>query len=414
MLGLCLALTATMACRQPATIPPEPVVSGPTQAATRTQVSYSALVTDWEDEAVQVRFDWGDGDTSGWTNFTSAGNTARDSHAWLTAGRYEVRAQAASRDSIRGPWSEPLAVALASAWPDSVVQDVQLDGRVRDLALSPDEERLYVLTYDPVGLVCLDTRTLSVIGSVPGLDGLSLCVLPDGERVCVVDWRMYVVRVADWTVPDTVSLGMEGYYAELQPGTGMLYVSRYNFAGSSVRIFRTDDFERLGSIDVEDDAYGLAFSQNGDHLYLCSGGGNTVDIWDTGDTVLIRRASAGLCPTKVAVSPDGKWAAAVACLDHSLTLIRTADHVPEEMFQIGPDPWDLQWTPDSRYVLVGCDFRLSALDITARRVWQVELPIAVSALALTADGSRLYAGSGFSQNLLVLERSGAAPPKTGR
>ena len=61
---------------------------------------------------VAIRFDWGDGDTSGWGQFKAAGETTTLSHAWSVPDTYEVRAQAKDTGNALSSWSDARTIRV--------------------------------------------------------------------------------------------------------------------------------------------------------------------------------------------------------------------------------------------------------------------------------------------------------------
>jgi hypothetical protein len=85
------------------------VPSGPSNGTVNTACSFSTSASDPDGNALQYRFDWGDGSVSGW------GHNSR-AHSWTSAGSYCIRAKA-SDGTVESGWSgcRTLAVAAAAA-----------------------------------------------------------------------------------------------------------------------------------------------------------------------------------------------------------------------------------------------------------------------------------------------------------
>ncbi len=91
--------------------------------------SFSSAATDPDSDSVAIRFDWGDGDTSHWSDWVRPGDTVTMSHTWSAAGSFSVRAAAQTRYSDASEWSNALDLAIyyewvwrfGGAWDDSVV-----------------------------------------------------------------------------------------------------------------------------------------------------------------------------------------------------------------------------------------------------------------------------------------------------
>jgi outer membrane protein assembly factor BamB len=88
------------------------VPSGPTLCLKDSAGTYKSAATDHFGDSVSIRFDWGDGDTSGWSPFVASGESVAMSHAWSQVGQYEVRAQARDPEFHMTGWSGGLAVEV--------------------------------------------------------------------------------------------------------------------------------------------------------------------------------------------------------------------------------------------------------------------------------------------------------------
>jgi outer membrane protein assembly factor BamB len=68
--------------------------------------------TDPNGDNVAIRFDWGDSDTSDWTDWSASGVVVTLSHAWADTGTYQVMAQARDRKLAESDWSPALPVQV--------------------------------------------------------------------------------------------------------------------------------------------------------------------------------------------------------------------------------------------------------------------------------------------------------------
>ena len=110
--GLVL-LTVGGCNNQPPGAPLAPV--GDSNILTNTMHRYSAYPNNQDGGSYALRFNWDDGDTSGWTgsNYTR-GVPAVDSHSWSSSGIYHVRAQARDDRGRFSAWSDSLEVTATS------------------------------------------------------------------------------------------------------------------------------------------------------------------------------------------------------------------------------------------------------------------------------------------------------------
>lgn len=109
-----LACTRTPVGRPPAT-PSEP--TGITNGGYNTAYEFRATTTDHDTDSVAIRFSWGDGTTSDWSEWIASGETVAQSHPWSNAGSYKVQAQAKNRPGLLSDWSTALAVSIVTSRP---------------------------------------------------------------------------------------------------------------------------------------------------------------------------------------------------------------------------------------------------------------------------------------------------------
>jgi hypothetical protein len=130
----------------PNTSPTTPTVpNGPGTGYIQTDYSFSSTATDSENDAIQYRYDWGDGVISGW------GNSTR-SHTWSSTGTYCIKAQAQDALGATSGWSscgniiiglnthtiQASAQANGSITPSGSV--VVNDGNSRTFTIAPDQD----------------------------------------------------------------------------------------------------------------------------------------------------------------------------------------------------------------------------------------------------------------------------------
>jgi hypothetical protein len=84
---------------------------------------FRVVSTDPENDGVLYRFDWGE-DTSEWYGVFLSAETCVAGHAWVSAGSYEVRAQAQDDEGKLSLWSgaHALSIESVSVYPARVVK----------------------------------------------------------------------------------------------------------------------------------------------------------------------------------------------------------------------------------------------------------------------------------------------------
>jgi hypothetical protein len=90
------------------------VPSGPAEVAEDSIASFSSTATEPDDDRVAIRFDWGDGDTSDWSQYVASGESVTTKHAWSAVATCSVRAQAIDRKGLASAWSTARVVQVAN------------------------------------------------------------------------------------------------------------------------------------------------------------------------------------------------------------------------------------------------------------------------------------------------------------
>ncbi|MGQ9708281.1 MAG: hypothetical protein ACUVUR_05340 [bacterium] len=134
------ALTVTVRVNQ---IPATPgIPAGPGSGIPGRGYYFYATTTDPDNDMVQFRFYWGQGDTSDWGGFVASGATDSAFHTFTIGGLYQIMVQA--RDELGGEsfWSEPLNfVVTDTAYPYTIALTWNEDPRDLDAHIwTPDVE----------------------------------------------------------------------------------------------------------------------------------------------------------------------------------------------------------------------------------------------------------------------------------
>ena len=96
--------------------PSIPIVFGPPGARPGDTLFFTAKSVDVDGDEVSYKFDWGDGDSTDWGEWTLPDVDFPGLHAFADSGAYDVRARA--RDEVRETdWSEPLLVPIREFGP---------------------------------------------------------------------------------------------------------------------------------------------------------------------------------------------------------------------------------------------------------------------------------------------------------
>ncbi len=91
--------------------------SGPKSGCINTEYTFISSAEDPNGDSIAVRFDWGDGDTSNWSEWKGSSDWISMSHIWSDSGIFLVRAQANDKPGTTSDWSESLSIKISKNEP---------------------------------------------------------------------------------------------------------------------------------------------------------------------------------------------------------------------------------------------------------------------------------------------------------
>jgi len=227
-----------------------------------------------------------------------------------------------------------------------------------DMLFLPNGQYLYVAD-DPflenLGKVwAVDVAESRAVKEIPtGRDPSLLAATPDGRFLYVGSWasgKVLVVRTEDNVVVDTMGFPYPVAAIAVSPDGSRLYVSAWK-----IYVLQASDHAVVDSIAVGPCAGKLAILPDGTRLYASAAGdsglvyaidvsGNTVE-----DSIVIGREIEDIC-----LLPGGRFLYAPSYSDSSVYVIRTSDDSVVERIPIAFAPTGLTAHPDgSRVYVVG-------------------------------------------------------------
>ncbi len=79
----------------------------PDEGVVNTPYTFKAFAHDNDDDSLCIRFFFGDGDTSTWSNMVKCGDTIQITHSFMDGGTYSIKAQAKDKRGKTSFWSQP-------------------------------------------------------------------------------------------------------------------------------------------------------------------------------------------------------------------------------------------------------------------------------------------------------------------
>jgi YVTN family beta-propeller protein len=159
-----------------------------------------------------------------------------------------------------------------------------------------------------------------------------------------------------------------GHYLAIQPGTDKLYYPHRNDNRVVVVDTKTDRIVKI--IPVKGGPVGVAFAPNGD-VWLHEDGDGSVTVVDSkSDEVKATIPTGGTGAGRIAVSPDGRFAASTHSGSGDVSLIDTATRKVAAIIPLGKGPGFPLFSPDSTklYVMNSGEGDVAVIDVAAQKV----------------------------------------------
>ena len=159
-----------------------------------------------------------------------------------------------------------------------------------------------------------------------------------------------------------------GHYLAIQPGTDKLYYPHRNDDRVVVLDTKTDRILKV--IPVKGGPVGVAFRPNGEVWLHEDGDGSVTVVNSTSDDVVAVIPTGGKGAGRIAVSPDGAYAASTHSGSGDVALIETASRQVVASVPLGKGPGFPLFSPDSTtlYVMNSGEGDVAVIDVAARKV----------------------------------------------
>lgn len=159
-----------------------------------------------------------------------------------------------------------------------------------------------------------------------------------------------------------------GHFLAIQPGTDKLYYPHRNDDRVVVLDTKTDRVTKI--IPVKGGPVGVAFRPNGE-VWLHEDGDGSVTVVDSKtDDVVATIATGGKGAGRIAVSPDGRFAASTHSGTGDVALIDTSTRAVVASVPLGKGPGFPLFSPDSTrlYVMNSGEGDVAVIDVAAKQV----------------------------------------------
>ena len=304
---------------------------------------------------------------------------------------------------------------------NTVQKTLSLNGFQSAMVISPDGKRLYLNYQASNGtLIAVDTQSLSVVGMIPNLSGISVALSHDGKLAYVprvnsgtpLTFSVAIVDTSTMTIVNSIALSsqLSPQMAAISPDGTLLYVAETPYiagTSSSIVVIQTStnkiagtialpakaqpgfivfspngvhalvtDFTRsgidvinvaqnkvVGMVGTSGSVNGLAISPNGATLLVPNEGNSQAAVVDTSGNVMVQ-ASIGSMGTSssfprngaAAVSPDGARAYFTNLFSNNVSVMDTASKTAVANVYTGSEPLGIVLSPDGSRAYVANSF----------------------------------------------------------
>lgn len=342
----------------------------------------------------------GRGGAGGTNSYCALGDVATLSPAgtWFaegtTAGADDLRPVRVGQGLDRAPLintndGEPMETAIST---------IPVKGRVHDITVSRDGEHAYVALSKSVMVLNSENR---VVAGIPlpdhptnllmDADGKQLIVSRRGGSVSVVDTDIYTVRVLRDCVVSDVVVSPDGHYLyavhRQTPDRGAAdFVTAIDIASESTGF----------NIPI-DDVAGLALNPAGTRLYAISYDRRAYYQYPPGRLIMVDAASGtvadaiaiGACPGSVTVGPDGTCLCVTHYDTRSVSMVNLATCTVRTV-GLRDAPLGTVFTPDGTHVYVTNEHSLTVIDTTTTSAYELVAGDLPRGLQLSPDGKHAY------------------------
>jgi PQQ-dependent catabolism-associated beta-propeller protein len=253
----------------------------------------------------------------------------------------------------------------------------------------PSGELAYVTNEDSQDLSVIDTRTDSLIATIPvGTRPRGVKVSPDGRTV-------YVALSGSPKCPPSMP---DEECEKLKADKSKDGIAEVDVAARRVRRVLP------GGSDPEQ----FDISADGRRLYISNEDAGTASLVDVPSGTILTTVKVGAEPEGVRLSPDGKLVYVTAESDTSIRVLDATTGAAKARIKVDRRPRDVAFTPDGKraYATAEVGGTVSVIDVAANRVIAtIRLPAEAKPMGVrvSPDGKRVYVATGRGGTVLVID-----------
>jgi len=253
----------------------------------------------------------------------------------------------------------------------------------------PSAELAYVTNEDSQDLTVIDTRSDSVVATIPvGTRPRGVKVSPDGRTV-------YVALSGSPKCPPSMP---DEECEKLKADKSKDGIAEVDVAARRVRRVLP------GGSDPEQ----FDISADGQRLYISNEDAGTASVVDVASGTITSTVKVGEEPEGVRVSPDGKLVYVTAETDNSIQVLDAETGARKVRIKVGKRPRDVAFTPDGKraYSTAEVGGSVSVIDVAGNKVIStIKFPADAKPMGVrvSPDGKRVYVATGRGGTVVVID-----------
>jgi len=243
------------------------------------------------------------------------------------------------------------------------------------------------------------------VGSSP----YGVAVTPDQQRVYVANANsdnVSVISTATNTVIATIPVGDEPYGLAVSPDGSKVYVA--NIGSDNVSVISTATNAVTTTIAVGDQPASVAISPNGQRVYVANANSGTVTVINGVTNAFVATLAAANRPLYVLVSPDNARLYVARYQSSLLSVFNTATNTLQASINVGTGALSLDLSADGSrlYAAMSTTNRIAVVNTATNAVSYVAVGSSPHGVQRSADGSKVYVALNGTNGYAIVNTAG--------
>jgi len=203
----------------------------------------------------------------------------------------------------------------------------------------------------------------------------ALAVSPDNEKVYVTNLnndRVYIINAKTKQLIDSITVGSQPRAIVCSKDGTRLYVA--NYYGNSVSVINTVSNSLISNIATGTNPWGLCLNKDNTKLYVSNFSGKNISVVNTTFNFLIQNVLLANSPYSICISPDDQFLY-VTLISNQLLCLNSQNMLPEFNISLPYMPRDICVSPNGKKLFISSSDYSSLMEVnlTSRTVdWTFE------------------------------------------